>query len=133
MLATILIPLCLWTNCQTTTYEPQAVIEYVDTRHTWPQSVEQWRPLVAGQFQPEDVETALCLIYHESRGDPTADNPRSTARGLFQILSDWAGVYGVTYADLHDPSINTYIAARLRYAYGWSQWSPWNRGECHGL
>ena len=91
------------------------------------------RPLVAGFFEPGDVETALCLMYHESRGDPNADNPRSTARGLMQELKGWADHYGFAYSDLYNPSINLWIAAQLRYNDGWHHWSPWNRGLCRGL
>ena len=92
-------------------------------------NVEQWRVLVAAYFRPEDVDRALCLMSYESGGNPDAYNP-SGARGLMQVLGGHADNYGVTKEDLFDPSINLFIAADLRYSYGWTQWSPYNRGLC---
>ena len=48
--------------------------------------VEQWRPLVAAYFPAGEVDRALCIMQHESRGNPNAKNPRSSAAGLFQFL-----------------------------------------------
>jgi len=93
--------------------------------------VEQWRALVAGHFAPEDVDRALCLMTYESGGNPDAKNPNSSASGLMQIMGSWASVYEVTREQLFDPSINLYIAADLKARYGWTQWSPYNRGLCH--
>lgn len=93
--------------------------------------VERWRPLVAAQFPESEVDTALCLIRHESGGNPSADNPRSSARGLFQVLgSIWAPHYGVSSAALYDPVINTRIAHRIWEKQGWRAWSPFERGLC---
>lgn len=94
-------------------------------------SVEQWRGLVVAYFPAEQVDRALCIVYHESRGDPNADNPNSTATGLFQILySLWGPHYGVTVAEMYNPEVNTRIAADLWSKYGWWPWSPYKRGEC---
>lgn len=90
-------------------------------------SVEHWRPLVAKYFTEADVETALCLIWHESRGDPTAKNPSSSAAGLFQILDFWWEHFG---GDRYDPETNIATASKIRAIQGWSAWSPWNRGLC---
>lgn len=90
-------------------------------------SVERWRPLVSRYFAPADVETALCLIWHESRGDPAAKNPSSSAAGLFQILDFWWQKYG---GDRYDPETNVALAAKIKSLQGWSAWSPWNRGLC---
>lgn len=93
--------------------------------------VDRWRPLVAGVFPAAEVETALCIIRHESGGSPDADNPRSSARGLFQVLgSMWAPHYGVSQAELYDPVTNVDIAADIWENYGWSAWSPYQRGAC---
>ena len=81
----------------------------------------------------------MCLIEHESRGDPGANSPISTAAGLFQFLrSTWddmvpASVTGGSYASgqVYDPEANIRAAAWLKNAAGWGQWSPYNRGECH--
>lgn len=93
--------------------------------------VERWRPLVELHFPPDEVDTALCIIQHESRGDPDADNPRSTARGLFQILGSlWAPHYGVARTELYDPALNARLASDIWEKYGWWAWSPYQRGSC---
>lgn len=93
--------------------------------------IERWRPLVSLYFPPNEIETALCIIDHESNGDPDADNPRSSARGLFQILGSlWAPHYGVSRADLYHPLTNTRIAVDIWETYGWGAWSPYQRGAC---
>ena len=53
--------------------------------------VERWRPLVERHFPADEVDMAMCIIEYESAGQPDADNPRSSATGLFQIL---AGPWG---------------------------------------
>jgi len=93
--------------------------------------VERWRPLVAQHFPPDQVDTALCIIRHESGGDPTADNPRSTASGLFQILGSlWGPYYGVSRSELYEPTTNTRLAGDIWKNNGWSPWSPYQRGAC---
>jgi hypothetical protein len=93
---------------------------------------EQWRPIVAVYFKPGDVDRALCLMEHESGGDPQAKNPNSSARGLMQVMASiWAPHFGVSYDDLYDPHTNLYIAARIKDIQGWQAWSPYNRGLCH--
>ena len=95
--------------------------------------VERWRPLVAEHFPPDEVDTALCIIRHESGGDPEADNPRSTASGLFQILGSlWAPHYQVTTAQLYEPAINIRLAADIWDDSGWSAWTPYQGGSCRG-
>jgi len=90
---------------------------------------EQWRTLVSAYFQPSDVDRALCLMGYESNGNKDAFNP-SGARGLMQVLGGWADDYGYTKDQLFDPNINLLIAADLKNRYGWTQWSPYNRGLC---
>ena len=95
--------------------------------------VEEWRPLVATYFKPEDVDRALCLIGYESLGDPNAYNNSSGASGLFQHLPKyWAERStdaGWSGADIMDPEANVAVAAWLREE-GWQHWSPYNRGQC---
>ena len=98
----------------------------------WMDSVEEWRPLVAGHFAPGDVETALCLMERESAGNPTAKNP-SGASGLMQVMPGWANDFGMSVNDLMIPEKNLYAAARIKDIQGWTAWSPYNRGECRGL
>lgn len=94
--------------------------------------VERWRPLVAEHFPESEVETALCIIRHESSGDPRADNPRSSAAGLFQILGSlWAPHFGIATDDLYDPALNVELARRIWDESGWRAWSPYQRGLCH--
>jgi hypothetical protein len=91
-------------------------------------SVGDWRPLVSAFFDPVDVDRALQVIWCESKGDPLAENPRSTASGLFQHLASlWeertiqAGMEG---ADIFDPVDNVALAAWLVYDFGgWSHWA----------
>lgn len=93
--------------------------------------VERWRPIVSEHFPIGEVDTALCIIRHESAGDPGANNPRSTATGLFQILESlWGPHYGVSTAELHEPKTNVRLASDIWKNYGWTAWSPYQRGAC---
>ena len=93
--------------------------------------VEQWRSLVVAHFGVELADTALCLMGHESGGNPNAQNPSSGASGLMQVLKSWADDFGVSPDDLFDPATNLSISRSLYDDGGWGHWSPWNRGECH--
>ncbi len=93
-------------------------------------NVEQWRPLVEQHFNSGDVWRVLCLMAHESKGDPNAFNPSSGASGLMQVLASWADNFGYVPSDLFDPSVNLAIARKLRDDGGWRHWSPYNRGLC---
>jgi len=156
-----LIVACLWfANCEPPpdTYSPeplrmeleletaelQAVkLAQVDEpvfnpkRGNWPDSVEQWRPLLAGQFPPEQVETGLCVINGESRGSPDAKNKSSSAAGLWQFLkSTWDKMVhphlgGLTYDEggPYNPELATLYAAWLWEAEGWTQWAAYR--HCH--
>lgn len=148
LLASVLMVCSIYSHCEPPpTFSPEAIRTVPTTNpnpkvksyplagyeappQKWGQAVEQWRPLVAGQFPPEQVEMALCVIYGESRGDPRADNPTSSARGLFQFLkSTWNKVAVATNGPNYDsgapynPEISTYYAAWLWADSGWGQWS----------
>ena len=87
-------------------------------------AVEQWRSLVAAYWPAELVDTALCIIEKESRGNPAAKNPRSTARGLFQILASlWAPYFGVSFDALYDPGVNVQLGYRIYQRQGWGAWT----------
>lgn len=93
--------------------------------------VEQWRPLVAGHFDPGDVDRVLCLMEHESGGNPDAKNPNSSATGLMQVMASvWASEYGLSASDLYEPEINLWVARKIRDTQGWTAWAPYNRGLC---
>ncbi len=84
--------------------------------------IDRWRPLVSLYFEPRDIDWAMAIIKCESRGDPNARNPRSSARGLFQHLARYwpkrsqkAGWEG---ASIYDPEANIAVAAWLFYEGG---------------
>ena len=94
--------------------------------------VRRWLPLVAKHFEPEDVDTAMCVIRYESGGDPNAKNPRSSARGLFQILGRlWAPFFGIERDDLYDSELNVRLARRILDRSSWNAWSVYKNGPCH--
>jgi soluble lytic murein transglycosylase-like protein len=87
-------------------------------------SIEQWRPLVALHFPSDQVDHALEIMACESGGNPDAKNPRSTARGLFQILASlWAPHFGVSYDDLYMPDLNVELARKIYDIQGWDAWT----------
>ena len=88
-------------------------------------NVEQWRSLVATYFPEGAVNNMLCIMRHESGGNPTADNDRSTARGLFQVLKSWPLSFGYSYADLYDPNINVLVAKKVWDIQGYGAWTVW--------
>lgn len=94
--------------------------------------VEQWRELVASIWPADQVDRALCVIDHESKGgDPNAENPTSSAVGLFQIMySVWGPEYGYSYESLKDPTINVQVALWVWEKQGWGAWAAVNRGIC---
>lgn len=103
-------------------------------KRRWTGSVEQWRPLVERYFPPERVAEAMSVMWCESRGNPDAKNPSSSATGLFQFLKGtwaWASVESGWggYSRL-DPEANIAAAAwlvdysvRTNHPYGaWGHW-----------
>lgn len=126
-------------------YNPQTapVGSQTATGHTsavdWDTSagVEQWRALVTVYFPAGEVERALCIMDHESRGNPNAKNPRSSAAGLFQFLrSTWnnvpLSVSGGSYdsGQVYQAEPNIASAAWLQERSGWWPWNPYQNGEC---
>lgn len=83
-------------------------------------SCEDWRPLISLYFGDE-TDTAVRVCTCESGGNPLADNPISSASGLFQHLQSWwAGYWSF---DPFDPESSIYFAKALRDLYGWDQWA----------
>jgi hypothetical protein len=102
------------------------------TRQAYPPGVEQWRALVTFYWPPELVEWALAIMNCESHGNPWAENPYSSAAGLFQFLrSTWdrgpAPALGLGTYDsgaVFNPELNIRAAAWLYANWGGtSQWS----------
>lgn len=69
-----------------------------------------WGHLVFAYDWPHS--TACAVLGCESRGDPNARNPRSSATGLFQILN------GPT-----DPAANVALAYQMWRRRGWQPWT----------
>jgi soluble lytic murein transglycosylase-like protein len=85
--------------------------------------VEQWRSLVAASFGSE-VDTALRVMRCESNGNPSAQNRRSSAAGLFQILQKtWQAFSPYPWADRYHPRANVETAKRIRDGQGWPAWT----------
>ena len=134
--------LLLWQEaCRNTTQATEVHSTNSGSSPRYTGGIERWRPLVTQYFESGKVETALCILFLESRGDPEAANPTSTAAGLFQFLrSTWdrmvpISVTGGSYdsGQVYQPEANVRSAAWLQRNAGWTQWSPWNRGLCRGL
>lgn len=90
-------------------------------------SAEEWRWLVELHFAPGDVDKGLRVIWCESRGDPSAKNPSSTASGLWQHLATYwesrSAAAGISGASIWDPEASTIVAAWLVYSNGgWGHW-----------
>lgn len=83
------------------------------------------RHYVEHYFEPADVGQAMEIAWCESRYTPTAANPTSTARGVFQQLRGWwSGEWGTFGAfDPFDVDRNVAHAAYLRANNGWSDWA----------
>jgi len=88
---------------------------------------KQWKTLLEQYFPAASVETMLCLIDHESRGNPNAVNPTSGAAGLLQIMPFWWEHYG---GNPFDPEANIKVASYIYQQQGFQAWSPYNRGHC---
>ncbi len=90
-----------------------------------------WRSLVATYFPAGQVEHALAVIWCESKGNPTAINPTSSASGLFQHLpkywSSRSSAAGYPGASIFDPVPNIAVAAWLAdesiKGNGWHHWT----------
>lgn len=88
-----------------------------------------WEPLLERYNPGWSVERMSRIMYRESRCQPGADNPRSTATGLLQILSShcrWlAGQMGETCSAgrLATADYNVRAAAVLWTEQGYGAWS----------
>lgn len=85
-------------------------------------SVSQWRALVSVYFPADQVNNALSVMQCESRGNPRAQNSRSSAGGLFQFLDGSWARWG-NGADKYDAEANIAAAGRYWARSGWAPWS----------
>ena len=90
-----------------------------------------WKTLIEKYFGASQVSKACRVMMCESRGNPIAQNPRSTASGLFQFLDGtWRSARqaipdGSKYARAKDAPAELQIiaAAKWQRKTSWSQWS----------
>lgn len=101
-------------------------VEPVSPIYTFGEGVERWRPLVVSIFPAFAVETAMRIMWCESRGDPNATGAAGE-RGLFQIMPYWhqpkADALFGSGANLYDPHINTVVAFVI--SDGGNNWNAW--------
>lgn len=72
-----------------------------------------------------------CIVFHESRGNPTAVNPRSGASGLVGFLdSTWHAMGMTGKASQYPAATQMAVAYRLEAKAGWS---PWRGDGCTPL
>lgn len=97
--------------------------------------VEQWRPLVAVWFPPDKVDDALAIIQCESRGDPTATNPVSSASGLWQFLRGWyTGRWSSVVGSFNPFNPVASMRAAAIVSHNGTDWGDWLASRhCHGL
>lgn len=76
---------------------------------------------------PGDKARAKRIVHRESRNNPSAANPRSSARGCMQLLMSLHShryvAVGCTPSQWSNPDCNIKAAAHL---YRQAGWSPWN-------
>jgi hypothetical protein len=108
---------------------PSPVRRGITPHRNYSPGVEQWRELVKSIFPAAQVNKAMAVMKCESNGNPNADNPRSSALGLWQFLKDtWnrtADRIGAPPypAGARDPEWSTRGAYDLWKRFGWSPWS----------
>jgi len=71
----------------------------------------------------EDSEDALRIAFCESKLDPEAKNPNSSATGIFQILrGTWEGNTDEPFSEAVNYKKNIEVAKTLFDARGWQPW-----------
>jgi len=91
-------------------------------------NVQRWYPLARYVgWEDKDWKFLSCVIYRESRGNESAKNKRSSARGLTQVM--WSvhkkrvtALFGGDSSILYDPYVNLFIAHLLYLESGKSPW-----------
>jgi hypothetical protein len=90
----------------------------------------RWRDLAALYFEPGDLDRVVCLIDHESGGNPNARNQVTAAAGLLQVMPFWADAVDIEYDRLFEPEVNLWLSRQILELQGWDAWSPFRRGAC---
>lgn len=107
-------------------YTPPSTRTATSRSYTVGEAAAVWRPVVAAHFPANQVNRALAVIWCESKGNPNAANPRSSARGLFQHLERYwparSSKAGYAGASILNPEANTAVAAYLVRTSGWHHW-----------
>lgn len=117
-----------------TTTTPPPTVPITQPPVVFQESVERWRPLVATYFPTSLLDEALSVMACESKGDPNAQNPNSTAGGLYQFIAstwNWASANaGFAGVSVYDPEANIATAAFLvEYAID-RDLPPWQHWVC---
>jgi len=80
----------------------------------------------------DDVETATRIAFCESTYDPSAQNPTSSAAGVYQVIEkSWRWVSDKPWALRYNLETNVQVAAQLYERMGWSPWES-SREGCWG-
>lgn len=72
-----------------------------------------------------DRDNARYIVWRESRNDPTAQNPRSSAAGCFQLTARHAWRFvevGCSWSRRYEPVCNAKAADHLFREAGWDPW-----------
>jgi hypothetical protein len=84
-----------------------------------------WQDTIAAYFPADQVAKACRVMMCESGGNPHAENPGSSASGLFQFLdSTWESTTGTPApASAYGGATQVSAAAKLWSSSGWGPWS----------
>lgn len=85
--------------------------QVVKVQHIAP--VEAYRPIVERVFPKNEVDNALTIMEHESRGNTNAVSSTDD-HGLLQINApSWCNYFGVTREQLKNPELNISLSYRI--------------------
>lgn len=110
-----------WFTHQATPHQRAAVVDHLQQRPT-----DCYSALGPAGWPASDQPRMRRIIWRESRNQPTARNPRSSAAGCAQLLAmhDWRyREVGCTPAQKLDAVCNLRAARHLFLAAGWQPWS----------
>jgi hypothetical protein len=78
---------------------------------------------VSAGFTEQEAVIAAAIALAESGGNPTAKNPGSNARGLWQIMTTAHGDK-IAGRNIFDPAVNADVARKV-YVEAGKKWTPW--------